>query len=46
MLGHKFARGISRQGLRPLAAADPGYAAELNQVWTNLIDNAADAHGR
>ena len=21
----------------------PGYAAELNQVWTNLIDNAADA---
>jgi signal transduction histidine kinase len=21
----------------------PGYPAELNQVWTNLIDNAADA---
>ena len=21
----------------------PAYAAELNQVWTNLIDNAADA---
>ncbi|WP_138734959.1 ATP-binding protein [Modestobacter excelsi] len=23
----------------------PGYPAELNQVWTNLIDNAADAMG-
>jgi signal transduction histidine kinase len=23
--------------------AVPGYPAELNQVWTNLIDNAADA---
>ncbi len=21
----------------------PAYAAELNQVWTNLIDNAAQA---
>ena len=25
--------------------AVPGYPAELNQVWTNLIDNAADAMG-
>ncbi|MDQ4021882.1 MAG: ATP-binding protein [Actinomycetota bacterium] len=24
----------------------PAYAAELNQVWTNLIDNAVDAMGR
>lgn len=23
----------------------PGYGSELNQVWTNLIDNAADALG-
>jgi signal transduction histidine kinase len=23
----------------------PAYGAELNQVWTNLIDNAADAMG-
>jgi signal transduction histidine kinase len=23
----------------------PGYAAELNQVWTNIIDNALDAMG-
>ncbi|MCZ2830722.1 ATP-binding protein [Modestobacter sp. VKM Ac-2986] len=26
--------------------AVPGYPAELNQVWTNLIDNAADAMTR
>ena len=25
--------------------AVPGYPAELNQVWTNLIDNARDAMG-
>jgi signal transduction histidine kinase len=25
--------------------AVPAYAAELNQVWTNLIDNAIDAMG-
>ena len=25
--------------------AIPGYAAELNQVWTNLIDNALGAMG-
>ena len=24
----------------------PAYAAELNQVWTNLIDNAVARHGR
>ncbi|MEK8105589.1 hypothetical protein NKG94_11395 [Micromonospora sp. M12] len=24
----------------------PAYAAELNQVWTNLIDNALGAMGR
>ena len=24
----------------------PAYAAELNQVWTNLIDNAVCGHGR
>jgi signal transduction histidine kinase len=43
MLGHKLAgvRVVTDfdRGLPPV----PAYAAELNQVWTNLIDNAADA---
>jgi signal transduction histidine kinase len=46
MLGHKLA-GVSIE--RDYSAAlppVPAYAAELNQVWTNLIDNAVDAmHG-
>ncbi len=33
------------QGLRPEPAADPVYAAERNQVWANLIDNAVSAMG-
>ncbi len=45
MLGHDLA------GVRVLREYDrdlppvPAYGAELNQVWTNLIDNAADAMG-
>ena len=45
MLGHKL------QGVQVVREYDrslpkiPAYAAELNQVWTNLIDNAADAMG-
>ena len=45
MLGHKM------QGVEVVKEYDrtlpkvPAYAAELNQVWTNLIDNAADAMG-
>ena len=44
MLGHKLTDGITVQreyadGV-PLVLASPG---ELNQVWTNLIDNAVDA---
>jgi signal transduction histidine kinase len=45
MLGHKLA------GVRVVPEFDrtlppvPAYAGELNQVWTNLIDNAADAMG-
>ena len=47
MLAGKIGAGIDGgQGLRPDAAADPGYAAELNQVWTNLIDNAVARDGR
>ncbi|MEV4141162.1 ATP-binding protein [Dactylosporangium sp. NPDC049742] len=43
---------ISKQGVRVVTRYDrdlppiPAYAAELNQVWTNLIDNAVAAmHG-
>jgi signal transduction histidine kinase len=44
MLGHKLRDGITvvrayDQGIPKLDA----YAGELNQVWTNLIDNAVDA---
>jgi signal transduction histidine kinase len=45
MLGHKLA-GV--EVVREYDAAlprVPAYGAELNQVWTNLIDNAADAMG-
>ncbi len=44
ILQHKLKAGI---GVRREYAADlpkiEGYGSELNQVWTNLIDNAADA---
>ncbi|MQA35324.1 histidine kinase [Modestobacter roseus] len=42
-----LARKLTGIEVRREYAADlplvPGYPAELNQVWTNLIDNAADA---
>jgi signal transduction histidine kinase len=44
MLGHKL-----RDGVKVVRDYDPdlpvisAYASELNQVWTNLIDNAIDA---
>lgn len=44
MLGHKLRDGI--QVVRNYGADVPqidAYAGELNQVWTNLIDNAVDA---
>jgi signal transduction histidine kinase len=46
MLGHKLRPGV--QVLRDYSADVPqveGNPAELNQVWTNLIDNAIDAMG-
>jgi signal transduction histidine kinase len=49
MLGHKLAQvQVERDYDRQLPPV-PAYASELNQVWTNLIDNAVDAiggHGR
>jgi signal transduction histidine kinase len=47
MLGHKLRDGVTV--VRDYSADVPrieAYAGELNQVWTNLIDNAVDAmHG-
>ena len=44
MLGHKLRDGVTV--VRDYGAGVPrieAYAGELNQVWTNLIDNAVDA---
>jgi signal transduction histidine kinase len=46
ILGHRLKEGVSVQ--RELADDLPqieAYGSELNQVWTNLIDNALDAMG-
>ena len=43
MLGHKLRDGVTvvrDYGDVPTVSANPG---ELNQVWTNLVDNAVDA---
>jgi signal transduction histidine kinase len=46
MLKHKLETGIEvvRDYDRSLPEI-PAYAGELNQVWTNLVDNAVDAMG-
>ena len=45
MLGHKLAGvEVVREYDHDLPRV-PAHGAELNQVWTNLIDNAADAMG-
>ncbi len=46
MLGHKLRAGAGVTVVRDYSADAPriqAYAGELNQVWTNLIDNAIDA---
>jgi len=45
ILGHKLAGIEVRRDYDRTLPKIPAYAAELNQVWTNLIDNAADAMG-
>jgi signal transduction histidine kinase len=46
MLGAKIGDGITVvKDYAPGLPRIPAYAAELNQVWTNLIDNAVDAMG-
>ena len=43
MLGHKLAGVAVVREYDAALPHVPAYGAELNQVWTNLIDNAADA---
>lgn len=44
ILRHKLKSGISvRREYAPDLPKINGYGSELNQVWTNIIDNAADA---
>jgi signal transduction histidine kinase len=45
MLGHKLSGVTVERDYDRTLPAVPAYAAELNQVWTNLIDNAVDAMG-
>ncbi|HWK88711.1 MAG TPA: ATP-binding protein [Longimicrobium sp.] len=45
MLGHKL-RGLEvRRSYERELPRVPAYGGDLNQVWTNLIENAADAMG-
>ena len=44
ILGHKLRSHITvRREYTPSLPKIDGYGSELNQVWTNIIDNAADA---
>jgi signal transduction histidine kinase len=46
ILRHKLKRGITVvRDFQPDLPRVPAHGSELNQVWTNLIDNAADALG-
>jgi signal transduction histidine kinase len=46
MLGHKLRDGVTvERGYGTDVPAIDAYAGELNQVWTNLIDNAIEAMG-
>jgi len=45
ILNHKLKRGIEvKRDYQPMLLVN-SYGSELNQVWTNLIDNAIDAMG-
>ncbi|MGW6199776.1 sensor histidine kinase [Kribbella sp. NPDC055110] len=43
MLGHKLRDGVEVVRAYGVVPRIDAYAGELNQVWTNLIDNAVDA---
>lgn len=48
ILNHKLKRGVTvHRDYQPLPMLVNSFGSELNQVWTNLIDNAIDAmHGQ
>ena len=46
ILNHKLKRGVSvERDYQPVPFLVDSFGSELNQVWTNLIDNAIDAMG-
>ncbi len=46
IFGHRIKEGVAVvRGYDPELPRICGYGSELNQVWTNLIDNAIDAMG-
>jgi signal transduction histidine kinase len=48
IMGHKLKQGVAiKRDYHPTPLLVNSYGSELNQVWTNLIDNAVDAmHGK
>ncbi len=48
ILGHKLKKGVTiKRDYHPTPLLVNSYGSELNQVWTNIIDNAIDAmHGQ
>jgi len=48
ILNHKLKRGVEvERDYQPLPLLVDSFGSELNQVWTNIIDNAIDAmHGQ
>jgi signal transduction histidine kinase len=46
ILNHKLKRGVTvHRDYQPLPMLVNSFGSEINQVWTNLIDNAIDAMG-
>jgi signal transduction histidine kinase len=44
IMNHKLKRGVTvRRDYQPIPLLVNSFGSELNQVWTNLIDNAIDA---
>jgi signal transduction histidine kinase len=48
IMGHKLKKGVTiKRDYDPTPLLVNSYGSELNQVWTNIIDNAVDAmHGK